>query len=236
MMHTERPPKRSTPPVQPRAHDERDADEKPATSPATPSGRSRSPRSPSRERHQQRHGRGDDRGQRGLDRLHRDEVQPEIQRVLADAEDDGQRHCARFRPPGLAQASARSMTPIRPRDQEAQRQRGERRGVGDDDPRRGEGRRPHEGEGQPHEDRADIHGPAPVSNAAGPPPYAGARQMKRRPPGMGDPFGILRTCNQPLTLSLSALAMVTLTTLSASFLICSPVAGLRTMRSGRSRQ
>ncbi len=41
---------------------------------------------------------------------------------------------------------------------------------------------------------------------------------------------------QPFTLSLSALAIVILTTLSASFLICSPVAGLRTIRSGRSRQ
>lgn len=38
------------------------------------------------------------------------------------------------------------------------------------------------------------------------------------------------------TLSFSALATVIFTTLSASFLICSPVAGLRTMRSGRSRQ
>ena len=42
--------------------------------------------------------------------------------------------------------------------------------------------------------------------------------------------------SQPFTLSFSALAMVIFTTLSASLWICSPVAGLRTMRSGRSRQ
>ena len=42
--------------------------------------------------------------------------------------------------------------------------------------------------------------------------------------------------DQPFTLSFRAFAMVILTTLSASFLNCSPVAGLRTMRSGRSRQ
>ena len=41
---------------------------------------------------------------------------------------------------------------------------------------------------------------------------------------------------QPFTLSFSALAMVIFTTLSASFLIGSPVAGLRTIRAGRSRQ
>ena len=47
---------------------------------------------------------------------------------------------------------------------------------------------------------------------------------------------VRRAADQPFTLSLSALAMVIFTTLSASFLNCSPVAGLRTMRSGRSRQ
>jgi hypothetical protein len=54
---------------------------------------------------------------------------------------------------------------------------------------------------------------------------------RRRPNGTGR-----RKSGQPLTLSLSALAIVIFTTLSAGFLIVSPVAGLRTMRSGRSRQ
>ena len=44
------------------------------------------------------------------------------------------------------------------------------------------------------------------------------------------------TTDQSFTLSLRALAMVIFTTLSASLWICSPVAGLRTMRAGRSRQ
>ena len=41
---------------------------------------------------------------------------------------------------------------------------------------------------------------------------------------------------QALMLSLSALATVILTTLSAGFWICSPVEGFRAVRSGRSRQ
>src|SRR5690606_2344669 len=54
-------------------------------------------------------------------------------------------------------------------------------------------------------------------------------------PARGSPAG-RPASDQLLTLSLSALAIVTFTTLSDSFLICSPVAGLRTRRSGRSRQ
>ena len=60
-------------------------------------------------------------------------------------------------------------------------------------------------------------------------------KMKR---AAGDPTAprIAIAKDQAFTLSLRALAMVILTTLSASFLNCSPVEGLRTIRSGRSRQ
>ncbi len=57
---------------------------------------------------------------------------------------------------------------------------------------------------------------------------------------LGQPRSNRRTTgpfeSQALMLSLRALAPVIYTTLSLSFLICSPVEGLRTMRSGRSRQ
>ena len=64
---------------------------------------------------------------------------------------------------------------------------------------------------------------------------ADLRQTQRA--ARGRPF-VRTDCDQSysLTLSFSAFAMVILTTLSASFLNCSPVAGLRTIRSGRSRQ
>ena len=53
----------------------------------------------------------------------------------------------------------------------------------------------------------------------------------------GDLSGIRRQAQgQPFTLSFRAFAIVILTTLSAGFWICSPVDGLRTIRSGRSRQ
>ncbi len=55
-------------------------------------------------------------------------------------------------------------------------------------------------------------------------------------PPEGDPFANIQPKAYSFTLSFSAFAMVILTTLSASFLNCSPVAGLRTIRSGRSRQ
>ncbi len=57
---------------------------------------------------------------------------------------------------------------------------------------------------------------------------------------LGQPRSNQRTTgpfeSQALMMSLSALATVIYTTLSLSFLICSPVDGLRTIRSGRSRQ
>ena len=43
------------------------------------------------------------------------------------------------------------------RDQVAGGEGEERGGIGHDDPRRGEGRRPHEGKGQAHEKRANVH-------------------------------------------------------------------------------
>ena len=59
---------------------------------------------------------------------------------------------------------------------------------------------------------------------------------RQKGPPRGAPFHRAAHGTQPLTLSFRALAIVILTTLSASLRICSPVAGLRTMRSGRSRQ
>ena len=62
-----------------------------------------------------------------------------------------------------------------------------------------------------------------------------ATQKKRA--ADGDPeLSKRKSADQPFTLSFRAFAMVILTTLSASLWICSPVAGLRTMRAGRSRQ
>ena len=58
---------------------------------------------------------------------------------------------------------------------------------------------------------------------------------KKGPPE-DDPFVNAQPKAYSFTLSFSAFAMVILTTLSASFLNCSPVAGLRTIPSGRSRQ
>ena len=66
---------------------------------------------------------------------------------------------------------------------------------------------------------------------------ATARGAQRKRAARGRPFLMaVGSASQLLTLSLSGFAMVILTTLSAGFLNCSPVAGLRTMRSGRSRQ
>jgi beta-lactamase class A len=57
--------------------------------------------------------RGDDRRQRGLDRLHRDEIQPEIERVLADAEDQHRPPLPARQAKGLAQRQ-RDADPERP--------------------------------------------------------------------------------------------------------------------------
>ena len=77
---------------------------KPAASPATP--KRCNPlalEGPAQRRHDQRHRGGDDDGQRGLDPLHGDEVQAQIGRVLAQAEDDDR--------PRLRRASAASSGP-----------------------------------------------------------------------------------------------------------------------------
>ena len=58
----------------------------------------------------------------------------------------------------------------------------------------------------------------------------------RKGPRDCGPICVAAFGDQLFTLSLSALAMVIFTTLSASLWICWPVAGLRTMRAGRSRQ
>jgi hypothetical protein len=196
---------------------------KPATSPSTPiTGSSVAEDAPVRRRHQERHHRRDDRRQRRLNRLHRNEIQPQIQRVLADAEDQTARHCARDRPKDCPSASA---MPI-PRSPD----------------RKNRSDSAVSGGAASTMIRADVK--AEDQTRAKTSPRSSARTIhscpKTRKGRALRPGATLSRLsgdgNQPLTLSFSALAMVTLTCLSASFLICSPVAGLRTMRSGRSRQ
>ena len=197
---------------------------KPAASPASASGASRSPRTtrPSAGDDQRQQARDDHRDAR-LDRAHRHEVQPEIERVLAQPEDHHRRPLRRAARHALAERPADAERD-QPRDQEADRQRQERRRIGDDDARRGEGRAPHRDESDPEPQRPPIHRPPPETKQAAP---AGAARSPRPD----------RRRDQALITSLSCLAIVTLATRSAGFFICSPVEGLRTCaRAGRGRR
>ncbi len=110
---------------------------------------------PSRKGDHQGHGRGDDRRDRGFNRLHRDEVQPKVKRVLTEAKDDRRTPLRLCQAKGLSQRQGYADAD-QPRQEETQRQGGQWRRIGHDDPSRGKGRRPHQGKHQPHGDCANI--------------------------------------------------------------------------------
>ena len=143
----------------------------PATPAASPSrGERRQPlaeRDPGEARDHQRQQARDDDGDAGVEVLQREEVEPEIERVLAQAEHP-HRHPLRAVPrQALAERDADAERD-QPRDQEPHRQREERRRVGHDDVRRGEGRAPHRDERHPERERPPVHRPPPEMQQAAP--------------------------------------------------------------------
>ena len=129
--HAERHPERIGAGSEPGGHDDDDARE------ARDQARDRLPRQrftqehPSERRDEERKKAGDDHGDAGLDTAHRLEIQAEIERVLAEAEDD---HGAPLR---AAEPDALTRRPAdregdEPGEKKADRQRQKRRRVGDD--------------------------------------------------------------------------------------------------------
>ena len=103
----------------------------------------------------ERHRAGDDRGEARLDGAHGEMEEPEIKRVLADAEDDDRAPFAGAQPDALAGGETdaeRDQT----RAEKTRREHEERRPVLHHDPRRGEGRAPDRGERETQAERAEI--------------------------------------------------------------------------------